>query len=107
MPNLHPIFVHFPIAILALSVVFDLLSILLKKMDLERAGWWALLAGTVFLVAAIVTGLLAKGSIASKTVLPTNHQAFYLAVSIAAVMVMLTGAWLGGEMVYSFRVGIR
>jgi uncharacterized membrane protein len=63
MPNLHPFLVHFPVALLTVSVLFDTFSILLQKDDLSRSGWWTLVAGAVGLVGAVVSGLAAKGQL--------------------------------------------
>ncbi len=63
MPNLHPLLVHLPIALLTCSFLLDVMGILLKNQDLQKSGWWTLVCGMVGLIAAIVTGLQAKGSV--------------------------------------------
>ena len=63
MPNVHPMLVHLPIAILLVAYIFDQLSTILKKEELERVGWWTQLAGAVGLAATVVSGLLAEASI--------------------------------------------
>jgi uncharacterized membrane protein len=57
MPNLHPIVVHFPIALLPVALGFDLLGWLFRSRDLHAAGRWALWVGTLSAAAAVVTGL--------------------------------------------------
>lgn len=64
MPNLHPILVHFPIALLTASVAFDLAGIVLRREELERSGWWTLVTGCAGLALTVVSGLLAKESVA-------------------------------------------
>ncbi len=66
MPNYHPFLVHFPVALLTTALAFDLLGILLSREELSTAGWWAHLAGTIGVVAAVISGLVAKG----QTVIP-------------------------------------
>ncbi len=63
MPNLHPMLVHLPIALLTANWVFDLLSVVTKRQEFERTGWWTLLAGMIGLAGAITTGLMAEGSV--------------------------------------------
>ncbi len=42
----HPIIVHFPIALLVLSVIFDFLGVFLRRWGLTTAATWMLLFGT-------------------------------------------------------------
>ena len=60
MPNIHPLIVHFPIALLTISVLLEMIGRVRKQADLSRAGWWTQLAGTIGLIAAVLTGLVAK-----------------------------------------------
>ena len=39
---MHPMLVHFPIALLALSVVTDVIAFLAHVDSLRNVGWWAL-----------------------------------------------------------------
>ncbi|MBI4583542.1 MAG: DUF2231 domain-containing protein [Planctomycetes bacterium] len=59
-PYLHPPIVHFTIALVAASVLFDLLGVLLGKDSLHAAAWWNLLAGTIAVILTVATGLLAE-----------------------------------------------
>jgi len=62
MPSLHPLIVHFPIALLTVGLLADVWARLFKTSDLSRAGWWSQLAGTIGLAAAVGSGLIAKES---------------------------------------------
>jgi len=55
----HPLFVHFPIALFATGLFFDLLAEILQKEELEQAGFWSMLMGLVSCLFANMTGLLA------------------------------------------------
>lgn len=57
MPPLHPAIVHYPIALVTLSVVADLLGYLNDSSSLRGAGWWALLGAAIGAALAIVAGL--------------------------------------------------
>ena len=62
MPSLHPFIIHFPIALLTVGLLAEACARLFKTSDLSRAGWWAQLAGTSGLAAAVGSGLIAKES---------------------------------------------
>ena len=57
--EIHPLFVHFPIALFATGLFFDLLAETLQKEELEQAGFWCMLMGLVSCLFANMTGLLA------------------------------------------------
>lgn len=63
MQNVHPYFIHFPIALLAVGLLWDILGVILKKESLLQAGWWALLFGTVSIIASVTTGLIAAKTV--------------------------------------------
>jgi uncharacterized membrane protein len=62
MPPLHPLIVHFPIALLTAALLADAGARLFKTSGLSRAGWWSQLVGTIGLAAAVGSGLIAKES---------------------------------------------
>jgi uncharacterized membrane protein len=64
--EIHPLLVHFPIALFSTGLFFDLLAELLQKKELEQSGFWCMLMGLVSCLFANTTGLLAfleEGSI--------------------------------------------
>ena len=96
MSNIHPIFVHFPIALLTVAFLFDSLAAILRKEDLERTGWWTLLAGSVGLAASVVSGLKAEESVrisADVAGLLERHEqlAFFVAAVFGAILLWRTG----------------
>ena len=54
---MHPIFVHFTIALTSASLVFDALGFLLGKTSLTAAGGWTLVGAAVMTLMTISTGL--------------------------------------------------
>ena len=54
---MHPIFVHFTIALTSASLVFDALGFFLNKTSLTNAGGWTLLGSAVMTFMTISTGL--------------------------------------------------
>ena len=82
LTEIHPLFVHFPIALFATGLFFDLLAELLQKKELEQSGFWCMLMGLVSCLFANMTGLLAfleEGSISD---LPQFYHALLIWLSI-------------------------
>lgn len=63
MENVHPLFVHFPIALLSVGLICDVAGVVLKKDSLSSAGWWLQAFGVAAAATAAVTGLLAAPSL--------------------------------------------
>lgn len=57
---LHPIFVHFSIALTSTSFAFDVLAALLGSATLALVGWWTLAASTIATVGTIATGVSSR-----------------------------------------------
>lgn len=57
MPPIHPAIVHFPIALLVLSVIADLFGYFYQSDSLKGAGWWSLLGAGIGAGIAVVAGL--------------------------------------------------
>ncbi len=57
MPPVHPAIVHFPIALITLSVVADLFGYLTDSATLRAAGFWALIGAASGGALAVVAGL--------------------------------------------------
>jgi len=58
LPELHPLFIHFPIALFSAAIFFDVFFILLKKPENMVVGWWVMLLALVSSAAAIATGII-------------------------------------------------
>lgn len=92
--NYHPLFVHFPIALLLGSAFFYFLGVLLRKEDLLVAGKWTLYLGAVSAAAAVWQGLEAEKTAAHGA---GSHEIMILHKTIAfAVLAMSAalGAWV-------------
>lgn len=63
-PRLHAALNDLPAALLLVAVLFDLLSVALKRPSLRIAGFWTVLAGAVGGVLAVLSGLQAENHIA-------------------------------------------
>lgn len=100
IPNWHPIFVHFTVALLSLTVVFHLLARLLSQARLQR-DWmvlakWSLWLGAAFALATAYTGWLAYNSVAHDApshVAMTDHRNWALATLSYFVAAALWSLW--------------
>jgi uncharacterized membrane protein len=137
--DLHPFAVHFPVALLAVSLAFELTGIYTKREDFSRTAWWVQIVGTAGALAAVGTGLLAQSRqtfggearamleshqqsafaiaalfvflllwrISAKGRVPSSHTIPYMLLFVAGVLLLLAGAWYGGELVFRFGAGAR
>ena len=97
MPNIHPILTHFPIALFTISFAFDLLSVLLGRIEFERMGLWAQLLGVAGLAATIISGLIARNGLSIKELAVQTiqvHQQIAFAVAVLASILLM---WRIGE----------
>ncbi|TDT37803.1 putative membrane protein [Halospina denitrificans] len=99
VPNWHPIWVHFPVALLTIATVFFLAGLVLPDRAGERvtaAARWNLAAGALLLIPTLVTGYLAYNSVAHDA---AGHQAMERHMTAAWVVAVLFAvavllAWL-------------
>jgi uncharacterized membrane protein len=63
--ELHPIMVHFPIALLLTSSALDFIAVLLRRRTLVEGATWCLALGVVGLLASGITGKIARGGAAN------------------------------------------
>ena len=60
MQSLHPLVVHFPIALVLTGVAIDALALLMRRPSWHRVALWNLSLGTLGAGAAVLTGLQAQ-----------------------------------------------
>jgi uncharacterized membrane protein len=86
MLNLHPLFVHFPVALLPVALILEIAALILNKEEVSRAGWWNQILGTIALAAAVISGLFAEGTVhfsdAAREVIGTHEQFAFLAAAL-------------------------
>ena len=59
LETIHPLFIHFPIALLSTGLLFDIVALIFNQEDLEHAGFWCMLMGVISCVFTNFTGLMA------------------------------------------------
>jgi uncharacterized membrane protein len=88
--NLHPIFVHFPIALLLGATAFYWAGALFRKNEFVVAGKWTLVLGAISAAVAVWTGLRAANSVTHNEIVHAimmRHQ--YLGYAILSISVIL------------------
>lgn len=92
--NIHPLFTHFPIALLLASLGFYLLGLIFKKEHFLKTGQWTLYFGALGAGTAVWTGLQAANTVPhddTTHAMMTAHQ--YLGVTVLVLSVILS-LWL-------------
>jgi uncharacterized membrane protein len=92
MDTIHPIVVHFVIAMALISVVFDLIGVFGRRPNLFEASFWNLIVATVAIFIAIIFGQIEAGLASpyggARDVLNLHST---LGWSLAGVLAVLTG----------------
>ncbi len=95
--EIHPIIVHFPIALLIVGVLLDFLALFLRRAHLVEAASWCLGIGTVGLLAAELSGQLIEDHVnkAAAGGILEIHKTFALMTVITFVaLFVLRLIWL-------------
>ena len=92
MDTIHPIVVHFVIAMAVIAVLFDLIGRLARRPALYEVGFWNLLVATAAIFVAIIFGQVEAGLAepygASREILNLHST---IGWSLAGVLAVLTG----------------
>ena len=59
LETIHPLLVHFPIALFSTGLFFDIIARLLNNEELDHAGFWTMLMGLVSTPFTIIAGIIA------------------------------------------------
>ncbi|HEU4592439.1 MAG TPA: DUF2231 domain-containing protein [Steroidobacteraceae bacterium] len=132
---LHPMLVHFPVALWTAGVALDVGGLATGSEWVWPVSFGSYAAGIVSAVLAMLAGFLdlvtiAQGNPARDTAvfhmlamstawllflvslalrgfsLEAAPSAWAIAIAVAGFLVMVFGAWLGGQLVYRFGVGV-
>src|SRR5690606_26823208 len=97
---LHPLFVHFPIALLLVATLFKLFNLWRKSIILDKPGTILLIAGVVGGWLAIYTGELADGivshTLCDPTVLKDHQNNSYTMIWLFTIAAIV-------DLIYQFR----
>ena len=95
--HIHPMIVHFPIALIIVGFLADLIGTIWKKEFFSKVGFYLLILGTLGVVAAYFSGNLAGGGITEagplKQALETHEEAaqlsLWLMIGVAVLRIAL------------------
>ncbi|MGA7837529.1 MAG: DUF2231 domain-containing protein [Ignavibacteriaceae bacterium] len=98
--HLHPMIIHFPIALLMIGFLADLTGVVLKKEFFTTAGFYLLIFGTIGVIAAYISGNFAGEGIEEAGSLKQaleNHEhaaqlSLWLMVATAVVRIAIVTA---------------
>jgi uncharacterized membrane protein len=132
--HLHPLFVHFPVALFITAFGLETLGLIFKRQALQQAAWYNYILGAIAAMAAVLAAWwdgetlkhtvfyvhrnlayittafgLASGIvlliIKNKSV-KLFRVVFFISLLLAATLVSMTGYW-GGKLVYEYGVGVE
>lgn len=89
MENIHPLIVHFPIALLNAFFIMELLGFVLKKEEMRVAATWMLYLGAIGAFATVSAGLWAAHTVShteEEHAIMADHRNLGLAVLALAVI---------------------
>ncbi len=91
--HLHPMIVHFPIALLIVGFLFDIGGLFVKHESFSSTGFYLLILGSAGVVAAYLSGNMAGGSISEEGILgkalEKHEEAAELTIWISSITAIL------------------
>jgi len=96
-PNIHPLFIHFPVALWIVALLFWSLGVFRDKPRLLETGRWLFLLGTGGALLAVTTGFLAADAMGHDS--PGHdfvhvHRNFMVAATVLAALVSAAAIFL-------------
>ncbi len=92
LPNIHPLVVHFPIALFTTFFLLEVIAMISRSERLYHAASWALYIGIIFAVTAILLGMQAARSVPHGGIIHSiidQHQSYATtATGIAATLAL-------------------
>ena len=96
IPNWHPIFVHFTIALLSISALLYVAGVALKKPNILMIARWNLWIGVTMTVGTLLAGFYAYNTVVHdgpSHVAMTNHRNWALFTASAFFLLALWALW--------------
>lgn len=86
--EIHPILVHFPIALLLIGLLADMASLIFRKEScLSKTGFYLLIAGTLFAIPTVLSGILFTAALIGEAGdLKVRHEHFALITLSLAII---------------------
>lgn len=103
IPNWHPIFVHFTVGLLTMSVFFYIVSYLSRNFhfvkaaqEFEIAARWCLWAGAAITVGTVLAGFYAYNTVnhdAQSHIAMTSHRNWAIVTAAVALLIAIWSIW--------------
>lgn len=105
--ELHPIIVHFPIALLIFSVMLDFLGVIFRRWGLTTAATWLLLFGTPGAGFALLSGWVSEHYITvgatADAILSLHKTVAFLTTALFSLLLFVRLVWLAPRGFALFR----
>lgn len=105
LAELHPILVHFPLALLITSVALDIASVWIRRLGLSQAATWCLVVGVPGACLALLSGWISERGIEATAPpeLLHLHKVFaVLATLVFGTLLFARLIWLLPQLMQSF-----
>lgn len=103
--NIHPAFVHFPIALLCIYAIIEIIPLarFWPAVQWDAIRRFSLYTGTAFGVAAFLTGVMAEDLVGVPTLVEPHEEAAAVTIALFIILCLVTYFWRGeGSMKYWF-----
>lgn len=106
IPNWHPMFVHFTVALISISVILFIVSYLGRKInfiskvfiaELEITGRWCLWIGALITIGTVIAGFIAYNTVKHDDISHLamhNHRNWALMTATALFILALWSLWI-------------
>lgn len=101
LSNIHPLFVHFPIVLLTLFFIVDVLGTVLARPAIREGASWLLYLGTVCASAAVAAGLQAASTVAHGDDvhgIMEHHEHLAITVLLLTLLLSVWRIWSHGSL---------
>ena len=88
LETIHPLLVHFPIALFSTGLCFDILFRLLKDHEFDYAGFWIMFMGLVSSPFTIIAGIIAFLEEGSLVDLPQFNHGILACIAIVLLLAL-------------------
>jgi uncharacterized membrane protein len=86
--HLHPMIVHFPIAIVMVGFLFEICALLFKKQEwLPKASYWLLLLGTLAAIVAYISGELFTSDFSGTAAIVKHTHETLAAITLVTLII--------------------
>ena len=92
LSHLHPMIVHFPIAIIVFGFIADLASLIFKKeVCLSKTGFYLLIVGALSAIVALLTGIFFTSELAGSAgeIMETHEHFAWITLSLVILTSIL------------------